>query len=88
MSCRSGTKSTYILQVVDVPVCQADLFFDIIEGQVCGGIFSGVNAMNDVTGKLFDAACVVSDCHDILPSFAGWADGVGPSLTTDAFELV
>lgn len=83
---RPGAKISYVLQVVDVPVRCTDLFFDIIEGAVCAWVCPGVNVMNDAAGKLFDAACVVSDCHDILPSFAGWVDGVGPSSKTDALE--
>ncbi|KKL75406.1 hypothetical protein LCGC14_2055160, partial [marine sediment metagenome] len=49
--------------MVDVPVCQADLFFDIIEDGVCIWVFSAVNEMNDVVGKILDAAGVVCDCH-------------------------
>ncbi|KKN13005.1 hypothetical protein LCGC14_1010880 [marine sediment metagenome] len=54
-TCRPGTKIADVLKMVDVPVCQADLLFDIIEGAVCLWVFPGVNEIDDVVGKLFDA---------------------------------
>ena len=54
-TCRPGTKIGDVLKMVDVTVCQADLSFDIIEGAVCLWVFPGVNEIDDVVGKLFDA---------------------------------
>lgn len=51
--------------MVDVPVCCMDLLSDIIEDQVSILVFSGVNVIDDGTGKLLDAPDVVCDCHGI-----------------------
>ena len=53
-----------------------------------GGSGKKIKQAENITGKILDALDVVSDCHDILPSFAGWDDAVGPSSKTDAFECV
>jgi len=53
--------------MVDVPVCQADLLFDIIEGAVSLWVFPFVGKFNNFQGKILDAPCVVCDCHGIAP---------------------
>jgi len=71
-----------------VPAQFKTLGFNVIDGTLCLFVFPGVGITNNLTGKLLDASNVVSQCHDILPYFAGLDDAVGPSSKTDAFECV
>ncbi|MBA7544827.1 hypothetical protein ES705_37188 [subsurface metagenome] len=48
-----------------MPAYCVDLTFDIIEGAVCMLVFSFVDKKSYGDGKLFDAACMVSQCHGI-----------------------
>jgi len=63
--CRTCSKISNVLKMVNVPVCQADTLFDIIEGDVCKWILLGVNKYNNLRGKVLDAPDVVCDGHDL-----------------------
>ena len=76
------------MKLFDVPAQFMAFRFNVIDGTMCLFVFPGVGKVNNVAGKFLDAPCVVSECHDILPSFAGWVDGDGPSSKTPVSEHV
>jgi len=67
LTCRSDSKTSDILKIVDVPSKRLNLRLNFIEDDMCIFVFFVIDQDRKGTGKFIDALCVVGQCHGIAP---------------------